>query len=507
MKDQYLLDKARALFPTLIETNVAPVASIEPVLQQDKVKLKDAASYKERELHNGDKVVLDFGDHETGYLTIKMASKGAHPDAPVWLRVRFAERANEFFEDADSYQGWISKSWIQEEQIHIDVLPSEYTFTRRFAFRYVEIEVLDISSKFALLITDASCRAVSSADDEVLLTYTPWDERFAELDRIAVRTLHECMQTVFEDGPKRDRRLWMGDLRIEALANYETYRQNNIVKQCLYLFGGGTLSNGQVSANIFIDPEIEADDVVMLDYSLFFVAALRDYVKHTDDQEALKDLYPIALQQIAIAAGQLNEEGVIADSDQLGWCFLDWNLNLNKQAGAQGVYLYALKAAMELSEMYGDLEEKARLEIAFEERRRDAVKVFWNEEKGVFVSGKQNQISWASQCFLILGDAVSREEGIQIMEQMETLENVEHMVTPYMYHHYVEALLHLGMEEKAKEVLAGYWGGMAGEGADTFWELYNPKAPNESPYGGTIVLSYCHAWSCAPAYFIRKYKW
>ena len=29
--------------------------------------------------------------------------------------------------------------------------------------------------------------------------------------------------------------------------------------------------------------------------------------------------------------------------------------------------------------------------------------------------------------------------------------------------------------------------------------------PSESPYGGTIVNSYCHAWSCGPAYFLRKY--
>ena len=58
---------------------------------------------------------------------------------------------------------------------------------------------------------------------------------------------------------------------------------------------------------------------------------------------------------------------------------------------------------------------------------------------------------------------------------------------------------------KAAQMLRTYWGGMANEGADTFWELYNPDNSNESPYGGTIVLSYCHAWSCAPAYFLRKY--
>ena len=46
------------------------------------------------------------------------------------------------------------------------------------------------------------------------------------------------MQTVFEDEPKRDRRLWLGDLRLEALANYETYRNFDIVKRSLYLLAG-----------------------------------------------------------------------------------------------------------------------------------------------------------------------------------------------------------------------------------------------------------------------------
>ena len=41
--------------------------------------------------------------------------------------------------------------------------------------------------------------------------------------------------------------------------------------------------------------------------------------------------------------------------------------------------------------------------------------------------------------------------------------------------------------------------------ADTFWELYNPENPAESPYGSSIVNSYCHAWSCTPTYLLRKY--
>ena len=70
---------------------------------------------------------------------------------------------------------------------------------------------------------------------------------------------------------------------------------------------------------------------------------------------------------------------------------------------------------------------------------------------------------------------------------------------------YYEALLICGRKEQALEYMKYYWGGMLKHGADTFWELYNPENPAESPYGSSIVNSYCHAWSCTPAYLLRKY--
>lgn len=66
--------------------------------------------------------------------------------------------------------------------------------------------------------------------------------------------------------------------------------------------------------------------------------------------------------------------------------------------------------------------------------------------------------------------------------------------------------LGLRVAEIARELeeLVRYWGAMADAGADTFRELFDPVDPEASPYGGTIINSYCHAWSCAPAYFLRK---
>ncbi|MCD8125572.1 MAG: hypothetical protein LUE23_11210 [Lachnospiraceae bacterium] len=525
--NELFLKKATDLLPELKRKEVFPLP------------------YERKEIHPKDTLMIDFGNHYVGYVTLNLGFTGSHPDAPAWLRVQFAEHAAELGEDVEQYHGWISKGWIQTEQIHVDELPCRLSLPRRYAFRYVKITALDVSMKFRLTVNQVSCQAVSSADESRLEAFCGGDfvgtEQDILLDKIACRTLHNCMQTVFEDGPKRDRRLWLGDLRLEALANYQTYHQNDLVKACLYLFAGSTYENGQVSACIFLSPQIEADDTKMFDYSLLFIAALRDYWKETGDWQTLCELYPTAVRQWEIAGEQFDSENLVRDGDALGWCFVDWNLKLNKQASAQAIYIYCEKALEEMTreicnnyvQHAGNVQEaeekrknvgESRCEETDEEKdelcahaltlaekvrsrlsgdianKAKACAKLYDEKKHVFVSGSEKQISWASQIWMVLAGV---DDGCAL-DAVEDMPEVEAMVTPYIYHHYIEALAQSGRKYRALQVLRTYWGGMADQGADTFWEMYNPENPNESPYGGTVVNSYCHAWSCAPAYFLRK---
>ena len=501
--DSELLKKAKALLKEP-HINFSTPSGVSAVTSGPKgLEVAEWKSFETVILGKGDRICLDYGDHFVGYLSLKLGYKGSHPDAPVLLRFRFAERLEELKESRENYQGWICSSWVQEEVIHADVIPAVLSLERRYAFRYVEIEVIDISSKFQLCIEQAKIRTVSGADDGSLEAYDG-DEDLKQIDRIACRTLHNCMQTVFEDGPKRDRRLWMGDLRLQALTNYETYKKYDMAKACLYLFGALTMEDGRISADVFLEPKPEADDQVLFDYSLLFIPTLLDYYLATGDKQTLEDLSKTAFRQIELALEQVGDDGIVCDSNQLGWCFLDWSLELNKQAGAQGVLLYALNSAKLIADLLG-LEEKReefnRLHTKLSEAART---VLWDEEKGFFLSGEDKQISWASQIWLILGEAVDNEKAKEILARLPESDALK-PVTPYMYHHYVSVLIQLGENEKALEVIRGYWGSMAEQGFDTFPELYNPENPNESPYGGTIVNSYCHAWSCTPAYFLRKF--
>ena len=507
MKNEVLLRRALDLLPVLNETRVGALGAV--LLSRDeagRITAGPPEDYRQKPMKKGDSLILDFGNHQVGYFSLELGTEGSHADAPVWLKLHFAENPAELFEDASKYRGWICSSWIEIEQIHVDILPGAVQLPRRYACRYLKVEILDISSKFSLLIKNAVCRAVSSADDRNLLPYTHENPLYRKLDQIACRTLRSCMQSVFEDGPKRDRRLWMGDLRIQALVNYETYQNYDLVRECLYLFAALPTDSGQIGACLFLEPEPEVDDVVMLDYSLFFVAALRDYYRATGDRKTLEDLWPTALSQLYLSEAVLTDQDLIRDSDEQGWCFIDWNLELNKQAAAQGVFLYTLRAGMELAGILEETDIRGKLEMLYESCRNAANIWLWDMDRACYVSGQERQVSVASQVWMILGGAVEGAGAASLLKRVMSMDNAVRMVSPYMVHHYVEALILAGEEDAAISYLCGYWGQMADQGADTFWELFNPENPHESPYGGTIVNSYCHAWSCGPAYFLRKYR-
>lgn len=202
-------------------------------------------------------------------MTIQIIPIGSPPDAPLHLQITLGEMPVEMAEPFSEYDGWLSSSWLQEERVHLDVLPASLNLERRYSFRYVKLKVLDTSPKYKVSFAEISCTAETSADRSFLAPLDHLDAELQAIDGVSVKTLEECMQEVFEDGPKRDRRLWLGDLRLQALANYETFSGNDLVKRCLYLFAAYPDERGRITANLFMKPYVIPDDTYLYDYSLF----------------------------------------------------------------------------------------------------------------------------------------------------------------------------------------------------------------------------------------------
>ncbi len=468
---------------------------LKPKLTQTAVVFNDKKTLKE-----GESVVFDFGNHFVGSITVQLSSAGSPQDAPALIKLKFCEIAKEIDEDTSGYRGWISKSWLQEELVHIDILPCELKLKRRYAFRYVKIEAVALSSKYTLVINKITAETLTSAPESVKPVGATDRERL--IDKISLRTLSECMQYEFEDGPKRDRRLWLGDLRLQALTNYTTFKHNDLVKRCLYLFAGTCGKNGELSAAVFTKPKVMPDDTFMFDYSLLFIPILQEYYEATGDRQTAEELLPLALKQLALA-NEFFENGIVKDSDKLGWCFLDWNLALNKQCGAQAVYIYCAKYAVKLLSTLG--KDTSEIEKDIAEKSQAAIDAFYSEENGVFVSGSDKQISYAANIWMCLAGVFDSEKNAQILDRVNKTENAVGLVTPYAYHYYVQALIDSGKTVQAREIINAYWGAMADDGADTFYEMFDPGNPDFSAYGAKAVNSYCHAWSCTPSYFLRTY--
>lgn len=509
VKNEGFAMKAEALMPKLFHENKRPIDLVNVWKDDNAIhgwrteRQQSADTLGTLTLGKGECVTLDFGEHLVGNVSIDIVPVGSPPDAPLYMKLIFGEMPVEVGAPFSLYEGWLSRSWLQEEFLHIDVLPATVQLERRYSFRFLKLEVIDTSVKYKVSFKDVSCKSITSGDISQVKALNHQDPLLEAIDRVSIKTLQDCMQEVFEDGPKRDRRLWLGDLRLQALTNYETFENNDLVRRCLYLFAAYPNDKGQVTANLFMKPEVIADDTYLCDYSLLFVSTLYDYYKATNDRTTLDDLWDTAVNQIELALQGIDARGIVKDQETW-WSFIDWHPELNKQAATHGVLLYVIKQASELAVMLNNenltpwSERIALLESA-------AMQHLWDETSGYFLSGEERQVSWASQIWLVLAGVLTPDQSLELLTRLRKERPGIPLTTPYMMHHFIEALILAGDRTSAIEGLKSYWGSMLENGADTFWELYDPNDLEFSPYGSYLVNSYCHAWSCTPTYLIRKY--
>lgn len=506
MMNSYFLKKAEENNPKLIETIVKPERFVRVV--EDKniaygIGVEDAGSPPDV-LFTGDSIIVDFGRHCVGTLSFKMSRVDRYLDAPVRIKVRFAEIPMELASDFTKYKGRLCASWLQEEIFTLDYA-GICTFPRRYSFRYCEITILNAHRK--LHLSDFEVKAVTSADYnnlEPLKNIT--DPELIEIDKVGARTLAECMQNSYEDGPKRDRRLWTGDLYLQSLTDFTLFKNHALTRRCLYLFASCFEEEKYLPGCLYYYPEYYYDQGLgIADYAFLFVVTLCEYYANSQDDVTARELFPIAQKQLDMTIRNLDKNGIITLLD--GWnSFIDWAPDKKVITSVHGVFLYTLAKCIELARALGENEAADKWEKALEDGKRSAMNALYDSEKKAFINTyDENQYSVHSQVWMILGGVVEGEEAIKMLHDVLSAPDSLKPVTPFMHHYVVDAMFKLGLRDEAIAYIKGYWGGMVKLGADTFWEVYIPNDLEASPYGDKLANTFCHAWSCTPSYFIRKY--
>jgi hypothetical protein len=454
-------------------------------------------------LRAGDSFIVDFGGHRTGYFSFFIEGVGRSVDAPCRLRLIFGEVPGDVAETLHPYKGMLSASWLPEEIITVDFLPQKVRLPRRYAFRYVKVEVIATSPNYTARFSDIAAHAVTSASALIPPLPGSVPQNLRRIDEVSLATLRDCMQTTFEDGPRRDQRLWIGDLRLQALTNYVSYRNFALVRRCMYLLAAFPREDGLLHADVFEKPKPTAAGDVCLDYAALFVAVLADYVKASGDTATGKQLWPVAQRQLQIISKNLDGGGLFVDPKSI-WIFIDWQNGLDRTASMHGILLYCYCRGLELARTLKDDRAASEYSGIITKMTAAGRNAFYDPERRVFVSGPARQVSWASQAWLVLARVITGDAAATALRTAMTDPNSIRPGTPYMHHYVVSALLECGQREEARKLIENYWGAMVADGADTFWEVFNPADSRTSPYGDVHINSFCHAWSCTPAYFLRS---
>lgn len=505
---------AEAEKPALVETVVRPVCLVKAVEDNGAFqgwrmeKCGEVSEICDKSFKNFDSFTLDFGRHLTGHFTLRFRTLNRVQDGPVRLRCSFSELPAEMNTPLDPFPGTLSRAWMQDEVITIFDITAPVTIERRLSGRYMKIERLADSPDFDYALDDVWFTATSSAGElrTGLAEGTP--EIVRAINEVAVKTLGECMQTVYEDGPKRDQRLWIGDLYLESLANTYSFKQHGLTKRCLYLLAGLSSPYGRLWANVFERPEPHPQvGSYCLTYSLLFNVALLEYAKETGDLETARDLWKVAKMQTDDALSYLDGRGIFDRHKKGGfvWLFMDWRDGLEESTAMQGLTAFALDKTYELARLVGEEKAVAGYPATARKMRMAARKHLYDKGSGLYVSGADRQVSWISQVWAIIGGIARPEEGRGLLERVAICKEAVRIGSPYGNHYLVEAMIASGMKDEARDFVIDYWGGMVRKGADTFWEVYDPEDDWLSPYRFFPLNSACHAWSCTPVYFIHKY--
>jgi len=509
--DQSLLDKAERLKPTLHEFVQPPIGLVTPIKDAAQAlgwrleKSGDADAIASHMLRKkGDAIIVDFGGHRTGYLSFDIENVGDPIGAPVRLRFTLGEVIPDIAEPFYPYKGWLAESWLPEEVVTIDVVPSSVRLPRRYAFRFVKIELLGLPVGRKIAFRNVRAHALTSAIGAVAALPQRLASDLHHMDAVAAATLRDCMQTVFEDGPRRDQRLWTGDLRLQALTSYVTFPNHDLVKRSLYLLAAFPREDGLLPANVFEQPRPMPAPEFMMDYSALFSVTLADYVAATNDVPFGRELWDAALKQVRLVGQMTGEDGGIRLAKGV-LTFVDWNPRLDRDAALHGIYIYALKHVMALGEKLGRTADVIDLPGKIARAEAIAMKAFWSPELQLFTSGSKRQISMASQAWMTLAGVGTRKMHSAALLNALRHPDVVQSRTPYLTHYVTEALFVAGQSAEALKMMRAYWGGMLKAGADTFWEAYAPENPRVAPYNDFHVNSFCHAWSCTPSYLLRKY--
>ncbi|MBR3223073.1 MAG: alpha-rhamnosidase [Kiritimatiellae bacterium] len=439
----------------------------------------------------GDHLFADFVRETYGYLRFRNVS------ADGLVRVIYGESEDEALDEDITH----CDSW---ELLRLTA-GDEFVAENPHGFRYVHVIPVDPDVSVGSLAMDYEWNdlprkgSFRCSDDELNRI---WD--------VADRTLELTCREVFIEGVKRDHWVWSGDAVQSCLMAY--YRNGDFegAKRTLWCIRGK-------------DPlKMHLNGII--DYSFYWLIAIRDFDLYAGDAAFLRQVYPRMKSLLDFVSGRLDENGRPAwrpGATPYGddWVFIDWaKEDLHGKEGVCSfemvLYARALESAAYVAERVGAKDEAAAYLSQSRRVRDDVMRTFWNDEKGAlmhllkFDGSLSGQLTSYPNLFALAYGYFDADRAQRVFEGVILNESITSFQTPYMRFYEMDLLCGKGRHGQVLDSIKSYWGGMLKEGATSFWEAYNPDekgAEHFAMYGRPFARSLCHAWGASPVYLFGKH--
>lgn len=423
-----------------------PKIHIPEIVSSSAVRNNGVIIVSKTSRYTGEEFVLDFGRETIGYLRMKIKSEKS-----VSLRIHYGETLNEAMGEAS--RDTLQNRMLNEEYrlfggVH------EFEARTRVGFRYARVEIFDAealveASDFSLRtqLYPVARRGYFECDNTEL----------NKLWEMGERTLVYCMHEWYIDAPKRDRFLWAGDARMEALINYYTFFDTELFEFSWEAFAKCRFADGGI-------PSVYGQGASMLwDYVAMYIIAFYDYYMFTGNSDfAVKHIDTIT-KATDYLTSLTDESGLInIPENPLG---KKWMVVLSAKTGydpfLNELYVRCLQTARIFSKIAG-ADEKS--------------KEYEKQYAGSFKALKE--LNYEDKMFEMYDD------------------------TPNCTIHYELAEIDAvhGRIDKILDRIYKYWIPMIESGADCTYEgMYGDIVPvNVKTDVKPDYISYCHAWSGSP---------
>ena len=429
--------------------DLPPIAGYADIIENAAKTEGGTVRIETTERYTGPSFIVDFGQEVMGFFRMRIRS-----DKPVSFRLRYAEilknAVNEMPRDMCAHE-------MVNEEFRVFGGEHEFEAVSRVAFRYVRVEFFDSGAEVY-----ASDFSVKTALYPVKKQgyFSCGDKTLDKLWKMSEKTLHLCMQEYYLDAPWRDRFLWTGDARLEALFNYWLFGDTELFEYCWEELARLRYPNGAIPSSG--GPACSE----LWDYVAWYVIAFHDYYMFTGNSGFILKNKATAFGAADYLMSLADESGLInVPENPLGEL---WMVELNAFVGydpyLNSLYLRSLDAAAEIAELDGDESRKMKYKDAADKIR------------GIV------------------------KETASAKKLTEQFGNTQHIQLQYEM---AEKILEECGTEKMLERLRQQWGGMTMMNADCLRECAFgdgvPEKIDEIQGKSYTVLSHCHAWSGAAA--------